>query len=433
MSTRKAFRGTLVDFTDDPRAAAGALRHIEDGLLVVNDGRVESIGPAAAGLAALPAGTPVADHSGSLILPGFIDAHVHYAQTDVIASHGKQLLDWLTDYTFPAEGRFADAAHAAMVAEFFLDEILKNGTTTAAVFPTVHPQSVDAFFSAAQKRGLRMIAGKVMMDVNAPDPVRDEAEQSYADSKALIERWHGRDRLLYAVTPRFAATSTERQLQLAGQLLDEHPGMHMQTHLAENHDEIKWVAELFPWSKSYLGIYEKFGLVRENALYAHSIHLSEADWQTMARAGAAAVHCPTSNLFLGSGLFNLDAANASGTAVALATDVGGGTSFSMLRTMHEAYKVAQMGHRPFTSLDGFYLATLGGARSLGLADKIGNFNPGKEADFIVLSPKATPLIERRYGLATDIAQKLFVMMMLGDERAVAATYILGEPARRPTI
>jgi len=430
MSGRKAFRGTLVDFTDDPRSVGSqALRHVEDGLLAVSDGKIESAGPAAAALAALPPGTEVIDHRGSLIMPGFIDSHVHYPQLDVIASHGKQLLDWLTDYTFPTEARFSDPVHAATVAEFFLDELLKNGTTSAAVYPTVHPQSVDAFFGAVQKRNLRMLCGKVMMDTNCPEPVRDEAEQSYADSKMLIERWHGHDRLLYAVTPRFAATSTERQLQLVGKLLDEHPGMHMQTHLSENHAEVAWIAELFPWSKSYLGVYEKFGLVRKNALYGHSIHLDANNWKTLAAAGATVVHCPTSNLFLGSGLFDIDAAHASGTPVALATDVGGGTSFSMLRTMHEAYKVAQMGRHPFSSLDGFYLATLGSARALGLDDKIGSFKPGLEADFIVLSPKATPLIERRYGLAANIEQKLFVMMMLGDERAVAATYILGEPAR----
>ena len=427
---RIAYRATLIDFLDDPRQpGAAALRHIEDGLLVVVGGKVESIGPYAEAMPKLPAGTPVVDHSGSVIMPGFIDAHVHFPQTDVIASHGKQLLNWLTDYTFPAESKFSDPAHGAAVAEFFLDELERNGTTTAAVYPTVHPESVDAIFRAAQARGMRLIAGKVMMDVNAPDNLRDEAEQSYADSKMLIERWHGKDRLLYGVTPRFAATSTERQLALAGQLLDEHPGIHMQTHLAENHAEVKWIAELFPWSKSYLGVYEKFGLVRPGALYGHSIHLSDDDWKTLAKNGAAVIHCPTSNLFLGSGLFDLDAANDSGTAVGLATDVGGGTSFSMLRTMHEAYKVAQMAQRPFTALDGFYLATLGGARSLGLQDMIGNFNPGMEADFIVLNPKATALIERRFGNAANIEQKLFVLMMLGDDRLVERTYLMGEPAR----
>jgi guanine deaminase len=430
---RSAWRGTLVDFTGDPRSAgAGALRHVEDGLLVVNGGRIESAGPAAGALAALPPGTPVHDHRGRIIMPGFIDAHVHYTQTDVIASHGKQLLDWLTDYTFPAEAKFGDAAHAAAVAEFFLDEIIGNGTTTAAVYTTIHPVSVEAIFNAAQKRRLRLIAGKVMMDTNCPEPVRDQAEQSYADSKMLIERWHGHDRLLYAVTPRFAATSSERQLELAGRLLDEHPGVLMQTHLSENHAEIRWIAELFPWSKSYLGVYEKFGLVRKGALFGHAIHLDDADWRMLAAAGATAVHCPTSNLFLGSGLFDYDAAHGSATPVALATDVGGGTSFSMLRTMHEAYKVAQMGGRRFTSLDGFYLATLGGARALGLDGMIGNFNPGKEADFIVLDPQATPLIARRCALTADIEQKLFALMMLSDDRAVALTCILGQPAPRRT-
>lgn len=432
---RKAFRGTLVDFTEDPRKCAraeDALRVIDDGLLVVNGGKVESIGPAAAALAALPPGTPVTDHSGSLLMPGFIDAHIHYPQTDVIASHGKQLLDWLTDYTFPTEAKFGDPALAAQVADIFLDELARNGTTTAAIYATIHPESVDAIFSAAQKRGLRVIAGKVMMDTNCPDYLRDEAEQSYADSKMLIERWHGKDRLLYGVTPRFAATSTERQLQLVAKLLDEHPGMHMQTHLAENDAEIKWIAELFPWSRSYLDVYQKYGLVREACLFGHSIHLDDEDWRVLSAAGAAAIHCPTSNLFLGSGLFNLDAANASGTLAGLATDVGGGTSFSMLRTMHEAYKVAAMGHRPFTSLDGFYLATLGSARALRLEDRVGNFNAGMEADFIVLNPSTTPLIERRYAIAQNMEQKLFALMMLGDDRLVERTYIMGEAARIST-
>jgi guanine deaminase len=362
-------------------------------------------------------------------MPGFIDAHIHYPQTDVIASHGKQLLDWLTDYTFPAEARFSDAAHAQAVAEFFLDELARNGTTTAAIYATVHPASVEAIFSAAQKRNLRIITGKVMMDVNAPDYLRDEAGQSYADSKALIERWHGRGRLLYGVTPRFAGTSSERQMQLAAKLLDEHPGMHMQTHLAENQAEVEWIARLFPWSRSYLDVYQQYGLVREGALFGHCIHLEDEDWRVLAAGGAAAIHCPTSNLFLGSGLFNLDAAYASGTVTGLATDVGGGTSFSMLRTMHEAYKVAAMGHRPFSSLDGFYLATLGSARALRLDDRIGNFNPGMEADFIVLNPQATPLIGRRYGIASGIEQKLFALMMLGDDRVVEQTYVMGVPAR----
>jgi guanine deaminase len=424
----RAFRGTLLDFTSDPRTDPRAVRHVEDGLLVVRDGRVVSAGPASESLATLPPGTPVVDCTGRFIVPGFVDAHVHYPQTDVIASHGAQLLEWLEKYTFPEEARFADPAHAGIAAEFFLDELMRNGTTTASVYATVHKASVDAFFNAAERRKLRMLSGKVMMDRNGPEFLRDEAESSYADCSELIARWHGRGRLLYAVTPRFAATSSERQLELAGRLLDEHAGLRLQTHMSENAAEIRWVAELFPWSRDYLHVYERFGLVRPGALYGHCIHLDESSWSRLAAGGAAAVHCPTSNLFLGSGLFDFGRARRAGATVAVATDVGGGTSFSMLRTLHEAYKVAQLGGHPFTALDGFYLATLGGAIALGLEKSIGNFEPGREADFVVLTPHGTPLTQRRMELARTLEEKLFVLMMLGDERAVESTWILGEPA-----
>ena len=297
--------------------------------------------------------------------------------------------------------------------------------TTAMVFATVHPQSVDAFFDAARERGARMIAGKVMMDRNCPEFMRDTAQSSYDDSKALIARWHGRDRLLYAVTPRFAPTSSERQLELAGRLLDEHPGVYLQTHVAESRAEVAWAAELFPWSRSYLDVYDHFGLVRERAVFAHCIHLDDADRARMGASGAAMSFCPTSNLFLGSGLFDADAARRHGVRLGLGTDVGGGTSFSMLRTQDEAYKVAQLRGSPMTPLSAFYHATLGGARSLYLDDRIGNFSRGKEGDFIVLDPAATPLLARRMKNAPTLPERLFVLMMLGDDRVVAATYLMG--------
>jgi guanine deaminase len=271
-----------------------------------------------------------------------------------------------------------------------------------------------------------MVAGKLMMDRHAPDPVRDESESSYRDSQALIGRWHGRGRLAYAVTPRFAPTSTERQLELAGRLLDEHSGVLLQTHLSESDEELRWVRELFPWARNYLEVYERYGMVRRGALFAHCLHLDAGEWEKLAAIGAAAVHCPSSNLFLGSGLFDFTAARMSGAAVALGTDVGGGTSFSMLRTMHDAHKVAQLRRAPFDALDAFYLATLGGAAALGLDDRIGSFAPGREADFIVLRPDATPLLARRMAHADTIEAKLFLLMTLGDERAIEATYILGE-------
>ena len=427
-----AVRGTLLDFLDDPQVPGGAaLRHVADGLLVVRDGLIERSGPAAELLARLPSGTPVSDRRGAILMPGFVDAHIHYPQTGIIASHGKQLMDWLNVYTFPAEARFADIDHARRVAGFFLDELLRNGTTTAAVYATVHKHSAEVLFEAAQARGMRLLTGKVMMDQECPPDLRDTAASSYADSAALIERWHGRERLEYLVTPRFALTSSRQQLQFAARLLDEYPGVRLQTHIAENHTEIRLVAEMFPDSRDYLGVYEDFGLLRAGGLFGHCVHFDASSWARLAAAGAVAVHCPTSNLFLGSGLFDIAAARAAGARVALATDVGGGTSFSMLQTMNEAYKVARMGGHPFTALDGFYMATLGGARGLGLEARIGNFEPGKEADFVALDPAATPILAHRSALTAGIEEQLFALMMLGDDRAVAATWVLGCPVGPP--
>ena len=423
----RAFRGALLHFVDDPvDAGARAYEYFDDGLLVVDGGYVVSAGEATAALARLPAGTPVVDRRGMLIVPGFVDTHIHYPQTDMIAAYGEQLLEWLDRYAFPHERRFDDATHAREVAEFFLDELLRCGTTTALVYATVHPQSVDAFLTAAQARGARMIAGKVLMDRNCPEFLRDTAESGYADSKTLIGRWHGKGRLSYAVTPRFAPTSTERQLELAGRLLDEHHGVYLQTHVAENRNEVAWAAELFPWSRSYLDVYDRFGLVRPRSVYAHCIHLDDADRERMGAAGAAMSFCPTSNLFLGSGLFDLDAARRHGVRVGLGTDVGGGTSFSQLRTLDEAYKVAQLAGQKLSPLAAFHLATLGGARSLYLDDRIGNFLPGKEADFVVIYPAATPLLARRMKHASGLQDILFALMMLADDRAIAETWLMGQ-------
>ena len=426
-----AFRGQILHFVDDP-AVAGERAHVyhEDGVLVVRDGRVERAGDWTALRASLPDGTAVVDLEGRLIAPGFIDTHIHYPQADIIASYGEQLLEWLERYTFPTERRFSDPAHAREVASFFLDELLRNGTTTAMVFATVHPESVDAIFEEARSRRMCIAAGKVLMDRNCPEFLRDTAESGYAESAALIERWHGRDRLLYAVTPRFAPTSTDRQLELAGRLLDEHPGVLMQSHVAENMDEVRWVAELFPWSRSYLDVYDHYGLLRRGAVYAHCIHHDVEDRRRMAATGAAMSFCATSNLFLGSGLFDLDAAREHDVTVGIGTDVGGGTSFSMLRTLSESYKVAQLAHQRLSPLRAFYLATLGGARSLGQDDRLGNFAPGKAADFVVLDPLGTPLMARRMQHCEGLVEELFVLMMLGDDRAVAATYVMGEPRWR---
>lgn len=400
----------------------GALRHVEDGLLVVEDGRVAFSGSYRD---KLNPGLEVTDYSGKLIVPGFVDAHVHSTQTDIVASASASLLDWLERHAFAAEARFADAGHAREASETFLDELVRNGTTTAAVFPSSHPESVEALFQAAERRGMRIAAGKLMMDRNCPPEVRDEAERSYQEAKALIGRWHGRERLVYAVSPRFAPTSSERQLELAGRLLEEHPGVLLQTHLSETENEVRWVRELFPWARNYLDVYARYGMLRPGALFAHCLHLDASEWRRLAAASAAAVHCPGSNLFLGSGLFDFGAARRAGAAVTLGSDVGGGTSFSMLRAMHHAYKVARLRGLPFDALDGFYLATLGGARALGMAQHIGSFAAGREADFVVLRPEATALLARRMAQARSIEERLFLFMTLGDERAVEATYVLG--------
>jgi guanine deaminase len=424
----RAYRGSLLHFFGDPGdgAAATDVQFIDDGLLIVERGLVKAADSAHALLPTLPAGTQVVDYRGRLLMPGFIDTHIHYPQTDMIAAYAAQLLDWLEDHAFPAEGRFADAAHAAEAASFFLDELMRNGTTTALVFGTVHAASVDAFFAQAETRNLRMIAGKVLMDRNCPEYLRDTADGGCRDSAALIENWDGRGRLHYAITPRFAVTSSDAQLAAAGRLAASHPGVFIHSHLAENLNEVKWVRELFPQARSYLDVYESFGLLRERAVYAHCLHVDDEDRGRMAQSGAAAAVCATSNLFLGSGLFDFAAARQAGMRTGLGTDVGGGTSFSMLRTLAETYKVAQMrGHR-LTPWRAFYLATLGGAKALGLDDRIGSFAPGREADFVVLRMDSTPLIARRMKTACTPAGKLFALMMLGDDREIGATYIMGE-------
>lgn len=432
-NTTRAFRGAILHFVRDPALVEDertAYEYFADGVLLVRDGKVERVGEAAALLPALPAHAELVDYRDRLLLPGFVDVHVHYPQTDIIASYGEQLLDWLERYAFPAEQRFGDARHAGEVAAFFLDELLRNGTTTACAFATIHPESVDALFAAAQRRNMRLIAGKVMMDRNAPANLRDSAESSHRDSEALIRAWHGRERLAYAVTPRFAPTSTVEQLERAAQLYADHPGVYLQTHLAENRAEVAWVSELFPEARSYLDVYERFSLLGARSVYAHCLHLDDPDRARMAATGSAMAFCPTSNLFLGSGLFDLEAAYRHGTRVGIGTDVGGGTSFSMLRTLSEAYKVVALTGQRLAPLRAFYLATLGGAVALELDGQIGNFTPGKEADFVALDLHATPLLARRIERCESLAEQLFALMMLGDDRAIARTHLLGECVHR---
>lgn len=424
------FRGTILHFLRDPGATPdnAAWELYEDGALLVTNGHVVRVGDAAALLPDLPAGTEIIDHRGKLIIPGFVDSHVHSAQLDVIASFGTQLLDWLTRYTFPSERKFESAEHGARMAEIFLDRMLGSGTTTASVYPTVHKQSAETFFAAAARRNLRMVAGKVMMDRHCPDYLQDDVASAEADSRDLIARWHGKHRLRYALTPRFAPTSSVAQLAMTGRLFQEIPGLALQSHLAENRDEIAWVNELFPKHRSYLDVYDHFGLLGPRAIYGHAIHIDDTDRQRLAATGTAIAFCPSSNLFIGSGLFDLELARSAEVRVGLATDVGGGTSLSMLQTMADAYKVLQLKGQHLNPWRGFYLATLGGAEALYLDDNIGNLLPGKEADLTVLDFAAIPLLKHRAEIAKDFAERLFALMILGDDRAVAATYILGKPA-----
>lgn len=421
----QAYRASILYFTADPAFEADSTQWHEDGLLLVADGRITAVGEYAKLRCSLAPDTVVTDYRGKLIVPGFIDTHLHYPQTDIIASPASGLLPWLQRYTFPAERQFSDAVHAAEVATFFIDELLRCGTTTAMVYCSVHPASVDAFFAESEKRNLRMVAGKVLMDRNCPEFLRDSAESGARDTEALIKKWHKRGRQLYAITPRFAPTSTDVQLQLAGELARDYPDTYVQTHVAENVDEVAWVKQLFPSARSYLDVYDRVGLLRPRAMFGHCIWLDDADRHRMAETQSAIAVCATSNLFLGSGLFDFSRADAAQVLLSLATDVGGGTAFSMLQTMNETFKVARMGGTALSALRMFYLATLGAARSMQLDGTIGNFAAGAEADFIVLDPKATPLLARRTACTESLEELLFAFALLGDDRSVAATYSAG--------
>lgn len=424
MARRTAIKGRLLDFTSDPAESGdGACRYIPDGAIVIEDGGIVSIGPASD----IPANIPVDDYGQALVLPGLIDIHIHYPQTRVIASYGAQLLEWLDKYTFVEEQKFADPDHAAEVARFFFDELLRNGTTTAVVYCTVHPESVEAFFTESNRLNTLMIAGKVMMDRNAPDALTDDPQRSIAESAALIEKWHGRGRQFYAVTPRFAMTSSEAQLEAAGALMRDHSGVYMQTHLAESQAEIAAVRKQFPWSRSYTDIYDRFELLGPRAIFGHGIHLSDEEITRLSETDSTVAFCPTSNLFIGSGLFDMARLRARGVNVGLATDVGGGTSFSMLRTAAEAYKVLQLRNQNLSALRAFHMMTQGNAEALSLADRIGTLEPGSDADITVLDSRATPVMAHRMEtVADDLAEELFVLMTLGDDRATRATYVAGE-------
>jgi guanine deaminase len=411
--------GPLIRFEGDP-FAGGRLVYDTDAALVAEDGLIAAVGPANAVLRAHP-GAEVR-RTDLLIAPGFVDCHMHYPQIGVIASYGAQLLDWLTRYTFPEEARFGDPEHAARAARASLTEQLRHGYTVSASFCTIHPGSVDAWFAEAERRGVRAVGGRVLMDRNAPDDLRDTAQSAYDDSATLIARWHGRRRATYALSPRFAPTSTPAQLEAAGALWAAHSGCLMQTHLSENHREIAWVSQLFPDAPDYLGVYERFGLVGPGAVFGHAIHLTPRERATLAERGASVAHCPTSNQFLGSGECDVAGLAASGVRVGLATDTGGGTSCSPFATMRAAYEVGQRRGISIPPDRLWWLATAGSARALHLEERVGNLAPGMEADLVLIDTAATPILAQRVAQAETIAEVLFALAVLGDDRAVAETW-----------
>ena len=419
-------RGRVLSFHADPTQTEDAFTYIENGAVLIQQGRILAVGEYAdmEWDEALEI-----DHRPNLILPGFIDPHIHFPQVQVIASWGAQLLDWLNTYTFPEEGRFNQQGHAPAMADAFLNLLIDHGTTTAVAFCSVHPESVEALFSAAHARNMAMIAGKVMMDRNAPPQVLDTPQQGYDDSKALIARWHGKGRQRYAITPRFAITSTPEQMAATGQLAREHPDCHIQTHLSENLDEIAFTLSLYPQARDYLDIYETYGLLSEKLLLGHAIHLRDREIARMAETGSRAVFCPTSNLFLGSGLFDEAGLREAGITCGIATDIGGGTSYSMLQTLNEGYKILQLRGQKLDPLAAFHWVTRGNAMALGMADRIGTLQPGSDADLVVLDVRATPAMALRAERIRSLAEELFILQIMGDDRAVAQTYVAGAPMK----
>lgn len=422
---RYAVRGSIVDFVANPRNQGNACRWFEDGVMIVSDGRVESVDSASQCIDSISGHIPVFEYSDCLICPGFIDTHIHYAQTRIVGCPAPGLLDWLETYTFPEELRFKDPQYSAQVAVEFFDELVSNGTTTAQVYPTVHENSVDAFFEESHKRGMRMVAGKVLMDRNAPPGLLDDSDFGIEETERLIRKWHGKGRQRYSITLRFAGTSTLGQMQCCGQLLQRYPDVLFHTHLSETLAEIDWTLQLFPDCSDYLAVYDNYGVVTDRSIFAHCIHLSESEQIRMADAGAAAALCPTSNLFLGSGLVPLNQLAERDISLSLGTDVGGGTSFSMLQTMHEMYKVVQLGSEHVDPFELFYLATLGGAKALHLDRHIGNFDTGKEADFVVLDDGGRHLTRQKLDQAVSLAEILFAYIILGSAVNVRETWSMG--------
>ncbi|UPQ89347.1 guanine deaminase [Vibrio sinaloensis] len=427
--TQQVHRGSILHFPKTTSDPAANYQYFNDGVLVTENGRIRHLGEASE-FFKLPANQQRLNYGGvemhkGLIIPGMIDSHVHFPQIEMIASYGKQLLDWLNEYTFPTEQQFANQAYADAQAEFFLNQLLSHGTTTASVFATVHPQSVNAFFCAAESLQARMICGKVMMDRFCPETLQDTPESAYRDSKALIERWHNQGRAMYAITPRFAPTSTPEQLAKAGQLANEHPDTFIQTHLSENLGEVAWIKELYPEHSDYLGVYEAYDLVRERALFGHAIHLEDREYRSLAQSGATISFCPSSNLFLGSGLFNFDRAKAEGIHVSIASDVGAGTDLSLFANQADAYKICQLQNSSLDPFESLYLSTQGAAAGMGIDHLVGNLNPGSEADFVELDFMASPILQQRLLRCKTLREQLFAIITLSDDRVIERTYLCG--------
>lgn len=426
--SRTILRGRVLSFSRAPEAIddVASYLYLEDGAVSIEDGIVVAVGDYDD---ADTAGAVIIDHRPNLILPGFIDLHLHYVQSQMMAAYAGSLLEWLNTYTFIEEQKFAQQGHADAVAVEFYDALIRHGTTTAVAYCSSHPRSVDAFFAEAQRRNMLMVGGKVMMDRNAPEGLCDTAQSGYDDTKALIARWHGRGRSLYAISPRFAITSTPEQLEMARALVAEHPDAYVQTHLSENDAEISYSMELYPDSPDYTGIYEDYGLLGPRTLLGHCIHLNHRETGVLAETGSVAVFCPTSNLFLGSGLFDRERLVSHGVRVGIATDIGGGTSVSMLRTLDEGYKVLQLRGQRLNPLASFHMATRGNAAALGLEETIGSIAAGRAADLIVLDARATPTMRMRMATVETLAEELFLLQTLGDDRAIAEVYVAGARAK----
>ncbi|CAM3429568.1 guanine deaminase [Rouxiella silvae] len=428
----RAIRGNFFDFSQIvgvPSELESQARYIEDGMMFLNSGKIVWLGSREEGerrLAQNLSAVPLDDYRDKLIIPGFVDTHIHYPQTEMIGAYGEQLLEWLSNYTFPTEAQYHDIDYARRMSAFFIEQLLNNGTTTALVFGTVHPQSVDALFTAAAALNMRLIAGKVMMDKNAPESVLETPAQSERDTRTLIERWHNHKRLSYALTPRFVPTSSPQLLEKVRAIKADYPDIYLQTHLSENADEISWVKSLYPEHQRYLDVYHHYNLTGSRCIFAHCLHLHEEEWDCLSDTDSSIAFCPTSNLFLGSGLFNLQTSWQKRVRLGIGTDVGAGTTFNMLQTLSEAYKVGQLQKYRLSAFEAFYHATLGGARALHLDDKIGNFDVGKEADMVVLDPSATALQQLRSGNSKTLAERLFVLMTLGDDRNIYRTLVDGK-------